>query len=465
VAAYLLSLRDDVVMDEPAAGELRLQVPGRPMVSLRFKQITPPFRELFLRLRDGGAAEDSFTPQVMEAEGPQGLFKLTHFLKKMEEARVVCRGVEMNGALAARLVPLSDRFVFDADVPASVRLSRFALMRRDGDRMVIESPRGFARVEVHDARAASAVAALAAPAEGVQLAERIGCSEDQAGALIALLWNAGALTAGGADDVEEANPALRQWEFHDLYFHSRSRIGRHANPFGGVFPFEGKIDQLPAFKPPMSGTTIPLARPDLDRLSHDDVPFTQVVEARQSVREHADAPVSVEQLGEFLYRTVRVRHSVQTDHGEIAFRLYPSGGALYEMEIYLVVDRAAGLESGLYHYDAKGHALEHVADRTKAVGALLDAAYYTADQKCRPQVLIVLAARFQRMQWKYRSMVYAAILKHVGVVYQTMYLVATAMGLAPCGLGGGHSDLFADAAGLDYYEETSVGEFILGTKA
>jgi len=38
------------------------------------------------------------------------------------------------------------------------------------------------------------------------------------------------------------------------------------------------------------------------------------------------------------------------------------------------------------------------------------------------------------------------------------------MNLAPCALGAGDSDLFARAAGLDYYAETSVGEFLLGTK-
>ncbi len=38
-----------------------------------------------------------------------------------------------------------------------------------------------------------------------------------------------------------------------------------------------------------------------------------------------------------------------------------------------------------------------------------------------------------------------------------MYLVATAMGLAPCAIGGGDADLFARAAGTDYYAETSVG--------
>lgn len=467
MATYLLSLRDDVQMDEPAPGELRLQVPGRPVVSLGFKQITPAFRDVFMRLRNGGAPEDAFGPMVMEAEGPQGLFKLTHFLKKMDEARIVCRAVALNGATAARLVPISDRFVFTTTAPAGmVRLSRFALMRRDGDRLVVESPLGFARVEVLDARAAAAVALLHDACDADGLASRAACTRDEAEALITLLANAGALAgADGTADAEEANPTLAQWEFHDLYFHSRTRLGRHANPFGGVFRFEGRIEQLPPVKPAMHAQPIALEVPDIARLRDTDVPFTRVVEDRQSLRDHAADPISLQQLAEFLYRSVRVKNAVQTDHGEMTFRVYPSGGALYEMEVYLVVDRAAGLASGLYHYDPKAHALEPVAERTKGVAALLDAAFYTADQKSRPQVLIVLAARFQRMQWKYQSMAYAAILKHVGVIYQTMYLVATAMGLAPCALGGGQSDLFAEAAGLDYYAETSVGEFILGTKA
>ena len=78
-------------------------------------------------------------------------------------------------------------------------------------------------------------------------------------------------------------------------------------------------------------------------------------------------------------------------------------------------------------------------------------------------MLVVLAARFGRLMRRYESLAYAMILKDVGVVFQTMYLVATAMGLAGCALGGGDSDVFAHAAGLDYYAETSVGEFMLGS--
>jgi SagB-type dehydrogenase family enzyme len=92
-----------------------------------------------------------------------------------------------------------------------------------------------------------------------------------------------------------------------------------------------------------------------------------------------------------------------------------------------------------------------------------DAAASTGVPEDAVQVLLILATRFARVAWKYESIAYALTLKHVGVVYQTMYLAATAMGLAPCAIGGGDADLFARAAGIDYCTETSVGEFLLGS--
>jgi len=51
-----------------------------------------------------------------------------------------------------------------------------------------------------------------------------------------------------------------------------------------------------------------------------------------------------------------------------------------------------------------------------------------------PQILIVLAARFGRILWKYSSIAYALILKDAGVLIQTLYLMATGMGSAPARL-------------------------------
>ena len=131
--------------------------------------------------------------------------------------------------------------------------------------------------------------------------------------------------------------------------------------------------------------------------------------------------------------------------------------------MYAVVQACTDLAPGLYHYDPAGHRLIRLRGRTAEVTALLrDAAASTGVPEDTVQVLLILAARFARVAWKYESIAYALTLKHVGVVYQTMYLAATAMGLAPCAIGGGDADLFARAVGADYYAETSVGEFLLG---
>ena len=93
---------------------------------------------------------------------------------------------------------------------------------------------------------------------------------------------------------------------------------------------------------------------------------------------------------------------------------------------------------------------------------LLKSAEKAMDAREPPQVLLVIAARFARVAWKYRSIAYATTLKNVGALYQTFYMVAEAEGLAGCALGGSNIDLFASLTGLPFYEEGSVGEFALG---
>jgi oxazoline/thiazoline dehydrogenase len=146
-------------------------------------------------------------------------------------------------------------------------------------------------------------------------------------------------------------------------------------------------------------------------------------------------------------------------------RPYPAGGGLHELEFYAAVNHCVNLEPGLYHYDPAQHRLARICGRTAEVASLLqDAGQSTAVPETDLQVLFILATRLPRLAWKYESIAYALTLKHVGVVFQTMYLAATAMGLAPCAVGGGDADLFARAAGTDYAAETSVGEFILGSQ-
>ena len=79
-----------------------------------------------------------------------------------------------------------------------------------------------------------------------------------------------------------------------------------------------------------------------------------------------------------------------------------------------------------------------------------------------PQILITIAARFGRTSWKYSSLAYALILKDAGVLTQTLYLMATDMGLGGCAIGTVNIDLFAKMTGIEFHVEGPVGQFAMG---
>jgi SagB-type dehydrogenase family enzyme len=460
-----LSLRPDASVTREV-DEVIVRATEPPAV-VRLKQVHAAMRAALARLRDGGVSEEELRAVALDAEGPGGLVKLAIYLKRLNAAVLLWRTLRVDGRPFATIEPMSSRFAWAPSAPGDtpLRLSPFACCRREGDAMVVESPFAPARVVLHDPRAALGLGALAtAPAHGSFLGGRGDVPAEAGPMLLAMLWSAGALEPAAADTTSPDARALAQWEFHDLLFHARARSGRHNRPYGGRFPFVGAIEPLPAVKPPMSGERIRLVRPDLDALAETDMPLSRAIETRRSDREFGDPPIAIDQLGEFLYRVGRIKSIGTGRFGDVIRKPYPSGGGLYEIEIYPVVARCGGLEPGLYHYAAGDHELERLDVLTPGVQALLDDAWEASARHGRPHILLVLAARLQRVQWKYRMVSYSLILKHVGVLYQTMYLVATAMGLGARALGGGDSDRFAEVTGLNYYEESSVGEFMLGTR-
>jgi SagB-type dehydrogenase family enzyme len=342
---------------------------------------------------------------------------------------------------------------------ASVRLSRFMLLRpheQDDAGLVLECPRAHAHLEIKNA-------AVAAAAAGLLASRRLGpiVAADSAMSLLAAgLYVGGFVSeAPGDKNLDE----LPYWEFHDLYFHSRTRLGRHQNRIGGTFRMAEREPLPPAVKKITPALArIPLPRPDPALVAMRDMSLTAVMETRQSVRQHAAAPLTLGELGEFLHRSCAVRASWTSPLGEFTRRPYPSGGGSYDIEIYLIVNRVQGLAAGVYHYDPVDHCLLQVREDNETARAMLVDAYYASAQTCYPDILLILASRYKRVSWKYSGMAYATILKNVGALYATLYLVATAMRLAPCGLGLGDPEKFAKLTGIDYYDEGSVGEFMLG---
>lgn len=354
----------------------------------------------------------------------------------------------------------------------TVVLSRFAYLRRRGNEMVLESPRAGALFRIGEPAIAAALATLATPQKISRLRRQDGFPGTE---LLALLVDCQILfriDAGSQQGLRQAegDGNLVLWDFHDLLFHTHSTEGRQANPLGGLYPYAGLIPPPPAVRPRWPGKKIDL-RQLSDAPPETPSPFARLLHERHSTRDFDDRqPITLAELARFLDNTARIRAKWKDradlgDGGpvvEYAARPYPAGGGAYELELYLAVANCEGLARGFYHYDADRHALVPIAVRAPELDALLADAEFAMGAPAAPQILITIAARFGRVSWKYSSVAYSLILKDVGVLLQTLYLMATDMGLGGCAIGTNNIDLFEKMTGIEFHIEGPVGQFALG---
>jgi SagB-type dehydrogenase family enzyme len=350
----------------------------------------------------------------------------------------------------------------------SLVLSRFAYMRRRGSEIVLESPRARALFRVCDPKIATALVLLSTPLQIKQLRRQDSFPGVELLALLVecqILFKTETVSDGGLR-ATEGDDNLVLWDFHDLLFHARSTEGRHANPSGGLYPYAGLISPLPAVRPRWPGKKIDLRKFSAGQSS----PIPTLLRERHSTRTFDDhRPITLAELARFLDGTARIQtkrqNRLELDAGPVvsyALRPYPSAGAAYELELYLAVDKCEGLARGFYHYDAGGHALVPIKVHENEFETLVLGAELAMGVPAAPQVLIMVAARFGRTSWKYSSIAYSLILKDVGVLIQTFYLMATDMGLGGCAIGSVNIDLFAKMTGIEFHVEGPVGQFAIG---
>lgn len=347
-----------------------------------------------------------------------------------------------------------------------IGLSRFVTLHPgENGRVHLESPRSSFRLTLQPRAAAAALALTGARSGGEALSVAGLVQSDEGMSFLRMLVGAGVAHRIGPDDAspEDCDPMLLQWEAHDLAFHVRSRLGYHDHVTGASYRFADRLPPPPPLKPlPPALARIPLPRAGA---AGADAMLFREIEARRSVRTDAARMLTLPQLGAFLDRSAAVRDLYQTPAGAFTRRPYPSGGASYELEIYITADRVAGLERGFYYYDAADHALLLLRRFDVEAERMVRTASVSMAMTCRPQCVLTIAARHSRVSWKYSGMAYATQLKNVGVLYMTFYLAASALGLSPCALGLGDIGCFARLTGLDPAVESSVGEFALSGAA
>lgn len=114
-------------------------------------------------------------------------------------------------------------------------------------------------------------------------------------------------------------------------------------------------------------------------LQANDPTLSELLEDDHTCPEMTERALSAEQIGELLFRAARVR-SVGPAYlpggpaHEASQRPYFSVACLYELEIYVAINRCVGLARGIYHYDPLWHTLTLTNDDAGGLDGLLDLA-------------------------------------------------------------------------------------------
>ena len=196
--------------------------------------------------------------------------------------------------------------------------------------------------------------------------------------------------------------------------------------------------------------TLPDGAASLSRVGRMSI--NDAISLRESVRNYAAEPLTVEELAALLWATQGVRKLLNS---VCALRNVPSAGARHAFETYVAVNMIEGLPTGLYRYLPFDGQLVQLSVDTQ-IG-------HKAASACLGQTFVSTAAATffwtaipARMEWRYDLAAHKVIAIDVGHVCQNLYLVCTGIGAGTCAIAAYDQDACDRLLGVDGEEEFTV---------
>jgi SagB-type dehydrogenase family enzyme len=145
------------------------------------------------------------------------------------------------------------------------------------------------------------------------------------------------------------------------------------------------------------------------------------------------------------------------------FRVAPSGGATYPLELYLAANDTITLAPGLHHYQPGEHALRRLSDGDQRPG--LRSAFVQPQLVDAAAAFVFITGVFERATFKYGERGYRFALLEAGHVAQNLLLTAAALGLGAVPVGG-FLDREADRLlGLDGLDRSTLYVVAIGGRS
>ena len=152
-----------------------------------------------------------------------------------------------------------------------------------------------------------------------------------------------------------------------------------------------------------------------------DTSVEQALLERRSVRVYKDDPLTLIEVSQLLWAAQGI-----TDPRK-GFRTAPSAGALYPLEVYVVINNVKGVTQGVYKYKLPEHELVKIRDgnvSNKLAVAALGQTWVGEDA-----IVIVFSAVYERTTQKYGNRGIKYVHMEIGHASQNVYLQAVSLNL------------------------------------
>jgi SagB-type dehydrogenase family enzyme len=185
------------------------------------------------------------------------------------------------------------------------------------------------------------------------------------------------------------------------------------------------------------------------------VSIEEAILKRRSIRNYLEKPIDLNELSQLLWSIQGI-----TDK-ERKFRTAPSAGALYPLEVYVIVGKVSSLQEGIYRYLPFGHEVIKIKEgdyREELSKAALNQACVSD-----AAIDIVISGVYERITKKYGERGIRYTYMEAGHAAQNAYLQAEALDLGTVVVGAFRDEMVKNVLNLKE-EETPLYIMPVGRK-
>lgn len=190
----------------------------------------------------------------------------------------------------------------------------------------------------------------------------------------------------------------------------------------------------------------------------------QAIVRRRSARNFEDRPLAGALLSRLLAWTYGVGEVATLPDGtRVLQRPLPSAGALYPLELHLMLSGVDGVPDGIFRYEPLHHRLEPRGPlpAADALAAMLLVQPYAVNARA----IVFFVGLLERNFAKYGMRAYRYLLLEAGHAAQNLCLLATDAGLGSLCIGGFRDHLIQQALGVDAREAITLYAVAVGWPA